>query len=384
MVAKRPDDRYQTTAELLAELVRCRPAGEPTVSLSAIRQRTAKAAGPRVSVDAPTQSLRERPHGDTDPTTQVRIDEAATVVPAPARPRGAAKRRWPVVAACVLAAAGLVIGAWMYLSPPGGGTVAQIDVPTGGSVTNATGTDSAGPPAIVTPPAIAPALVEPEKPLPAVPVEQPANDAITPANGWINLVPLVDPAQDKVAGDWASEDGQLFLKPDKSGMIEKFSRLAIPIAPAADAAYQVRVQFKTPQEGRGMGVVLPAGKSQALAGVAIIGGLGNIDGKAISAPGNPANCSATLKADTFYMLDLFVRPSADEVEIEARLDDQPLFRWKGTQAALTMPADWAMPDSHVLGLAEWSLVPVTIKEAKFQVLSGTARRLRPQGKAASP
>ncbi|MDX1946548.1 MAG: bifunctional serine/threonine-protein kinase/formylglycine-generating enzyme family protein [Pirellulaceae bacterium] len=238
---------------------------------------------------------------------------------------------------------------------------------------------------------VSPALLQQlQAALPDCKIEPPAPPAaptakLTSADGTIDLLPLIDPVNDKIAGTWERDkNGELHLRAGPGPSVAPFSRLTIPVAPAPDASYRLRVRFASAQDGRGMGVILPTGKTQVLAGVALVGGLGVVEGKEINMPGNPANCNATIKLGQPYVWETWVRPSGAEVEIESQLDGQPLFRWKGAQTALAMEKNWALPDASVLGLCEWSLVPFVVSEVKLELLSGEAQLLRAATKPAAP
>jgi hypothetical protein len=159
------------------------------------------------------------------------------------------------------------------------------------------------------------------------------------ADGWISLLPLIDPQRDRVDGDWRLVNG--VLNGDGAA-----ARLALPYAPPEE--YDFRIRF-TRQSGN-MAV------AQHLAGVKqdvmwIMGGWSNSASGLEQVNNAKGNANATtLKSglENGRRYESVVKVRRDRVQVE--WDGQPVVDYKTDWSDFSMNSKWSFPDPKKLGV----------------------------------
>jgi len=194
---------------------------------------------------------------------------------------------------------------------------------------------------------------------------QAAEGTIKPGK-WVDLLPLVDPAQDAVYGKWERQKGLLIGYPAKMG------RIAVPAV--IEGSYRLSVTFaRTKGNGDAM-FVLPVGKS----GVVYTPGgtLSEFFDTKISPAGH---ARAEQVIGRFYTMGAMVYVQGDMAAITLTLDGKAHIRWKGALSALSVPHWCGLPYPGSVGFGAWDST-VIFKSAKLQMITGQATLLRPAGK----
>ncbi|HEX3997032.1 MAG TPA: hypothetical protein VHX65_00605 [Pirellulales bacterium] len=215
----------------------------------------------------------------------------------------------------------------------------------------------------------APATVDAQSASPAD-LEKPSSSGSLPRDRWVDVLGLVDPARDRVNGDWARKGDQL------SCTSKEDSRIAIPVV--INGGYDFEVEF-TRTLGTGDAVALLSanahGCSASLgAWSGELSGLMMVDGHDANNSNNPIVVRpGTLENGHRYRLLVRTRLLADHrASIDVSLDGRPYFpHWEGDDASLSYQRDWVMPDSKRLGLGAY-LSEITFHSARLKMVSGDA------------
>ena len=186
---------------------------------------------------------------------------------------------------------------------------------------------------------------------------------------WIDLLKLVNPAKDTVAGKWTAKAAGLQVLP------WAYARLMLPIVP--DGSYELAIRFLHVAGDETVVVHLPAGTSPVTAVLAAKGGyygLETINGKGVRKNATTQRLGGLAKAREHVFAVKVVR-EGDDVAISAALDGRAIINWKGPQSALSIHTCWAMPNRKALGLCTYGS-HVIFRSVRLRMLSGKAKRLQ--------
>ena len=189
-----------------------------------------------------------------------------------------------------------------------------------------------------------------------------------PTGRWIDVLALVDPAKDAMAGKWrrtvtglASDQGW-------------HRRIAIPIRPEGD--YDVEVRFTFVNKGaRWAGVFLPVAQSGAW--YSCSGGsswLNNVDGVAMNNK-SKAHHKPRLTEGIPHTVRIRVMTRGEKAVIASTLDGFAVMKWAGLASALSPPHHYGTPPGRSLGVAA-ETGGTTFHTARLRMLSGRALLLR--------
>lgn len=196
------------------------------------------------------------------------------------------------------------------------------------------------------------------------------------AEGWIDLLALVDPAKATVAGKWERKGSTLAIVSPAH-----FGRIMIPVDP--NGGYETHIKFVRTSGDNAVGVILPVGSTainlQLSAFGGTVGGLEMIRGK-----GNRYNETAVkpsvLQNGREHHIHVKVLLERAQARITVALDGKPFTQWRGPQSALSQWQDWGVPNRRCLGLGA-SGSTVVFRSARLKMLSGHAKLLQKQGAA---
>ncbi|MDX1944914.1 MAG: serine/threonine-protein kinase [Pirellulaceae bacterium] len=351
MLAKAPADRQQTMAEVLHELKMCR--------------------GPTAATPAPVGQLLAAaeeivvPPEESDHSTTRNIPQAKDtmngVVLELSEPSGPAERfSWLPLASSVLVGAGLVsllLMAFLAWKSPRGVTP------------------------IVPEPGPDPAVAGPN------PSGEPAADS-----AWRELLAMVTPRIDTVAGDWRFEGEQLVASGGAG------SRIEVPFVPIA--GYELRVEFMRAGNGE-LSVMFPVERYPARIflrgpGENLVGGL-DADpaaaGSASEAPRpiplppletskSPGGASLGANPDgeprlpsttrgVTHTLAITVLLKSRGASITANLDGRQFVNWRGEAADLTLSPDWKLEETTRFGLG--SVSPAEFHSVRVRQIESAPR-----------
>jgi hypothetical protein len=189
-----------------------------------------------------------------------------------------------------------------------------------------------------------------------------------PIGQWIDLLPRVVSKRHAVSGEWRLGGGGLDVLPAAEP-----ARLTLPVAPGGN--YDLEIEFTRTGTFGTVGAVLTVGDRQCLAALNFAGGpsgLDTIDGR--RADNNASSFAGALNNDRKYTLELSVRIDGSEAAVTARLDDRPLFFYRGPVASLALERQWRVHDARALGLAAQS--PVRFHRVRLKVASGQPKPLK--------
>ncbi len=212
---------------------------------------------------------------------------------------------------------------------------------------------------------------------------QPSVPAKVPTSGKeIDLLALVDPAQDTIKGKWERRGGGVASVGEAPGE----SRFVVPMAIRGN--YELQVTFVRTSGSDMVGLVVPVGPTSVLVALSAlygkVSGLSRINDKGSNEnettvrPGN-------LENGRLYALAVKVALEADNVSIDVQLDGRPYINWKGAVGALTPSPSWRIPAAGAIGVGA-SNCKVEFRSARLRMLSGEAKpvRLPEQRSGATP
>jgi len=215
----------------------------------------------------------------------------------------------------------------------------------------------------------------PDKSAKILSVSDKSTETMIVAENWnnaIDLLSIIEPARDSVAGTWRMQDGAL--------VAEKalFGRIEIPYQPPQE--YDLRVVFSRrdgndavtqilSRNGRSFGWTMGAANNTVF-GFETVGG--------VSAAANPTTVknAAGLENGRKYTALVKVRAGG----VKAWLDGKMISEWKTDYSDLDIYADWKLRDPALLGLGSWNSTTFFHKVEILEVSGkGTVRaESRPQ------
>jgi len=190
----------------------------------------------------------------------------------------------------------------------------------------------------------------------------------TPLGPSVELLSLIDPARDGIAGQWWRDGDTLMLKGCDG------ARLAIPCEIQGD--YQLRIEFARTRGGGDVAFILPVGSHATALLLSKEGGKrsGLFWAKDAATMVSPA----PLTNNTPHVLEVTVRAARHPATIDVRLDGQRYFAWEGPASSATVWAPFRLPNAKCPGLGSWNGVTLAFKSVQLRMISGQANRLRPQ------
>jgi hypothetical protein len=163
--------------------------------------------------------------------------------------------------------------------------------------------------------------------------EAASNHLAKPAleNQWLDVLSLIDlEKQPPQRGNWSRDDKGLHYAAEAGTM----GILPLPLVITGSHRWQIEIssmnvaglgQFLVfPVGGNWVRLMLDGGRNQAHAC-----GLERVNGFPVTAAENPTATVFDLKPGRKYLLQLEVRLSGREAEIQAKIDGDKLFDWKG-------------------------------------------------------
>jgi len=190
------------------------------------------------------------------------------------------------------------------------------------------------------------------------------------AEGWIDVLKLVDLAKDQVRGQWQRTDAGLAgASPNGAGRVE------VPLALSGN--YELEFRFVR-TDGDGVAAILPLGSTSAMLmlGKESASGLQYVNGK--FAGENETKVSPSgIEAGRLYTVVARVLIDGEKAAITVSLDGKPYIAYKGALSTLSLPAEWwRLPHDKCPGLGiDWG--HVLYQGARVRMLSGKAAPLRP-------
>ena len=213
---------------------------------------------------------------------------------------------------------------------------------------------------------------------PSPPSPRPPTDNKPPPTRWspvaVDLLPLIDPGQDGVAGEWTfNEAGEL------TSNLVKNARLRIPYRPPAE--YDLRVSFTRGAGASGMALILIGGGRQFRCQ---LGGYGNKFSHFDTIRGQEGNRNpATVKKDAWLVTG---RRHESLVEVRKNrvkmfLDGAFVTEWKTDFTDMGLPMGWSIADEAVLGLGS-AASSMSYHRVEIVEVSGPGTFVRPDDPAA--
>ncbi len=204
-------------------------------------------------------------------------------------------------------------------------------------------------------------------PGPAAPPRPSAPPTRTPMGPSVELLSLIDPARDGIAGRWWRDGDVLMLKGCDG------ARLAIPCEIQGD--YHLRIEFARTRGGGDVAFILPVGSHATALLLSKEGGKrsGLFWAKDAATMVSPA----PLANNTPHVLEVAVRAAKHPATIDVRLDGQRYFVWEGPASSATVWDPFRLPNAKCPGLGSWNGVTLAFKSVQLRMISGQANRLRP-------
>ena len=188
----------------------------------------------------------------------------------------------------------------------------------------------------------------------------------------VNLLALVDPLKDSVAGTWTNTDGALSVAP------ALYARTEIPYA--APQEYDIRITFTRVSGTDNITQILSRnGKAFAwtMGGSAnTVFGFETIAGVSATANKTTVKKTSCLENGRKYTSLVQVRNSG----LKAFLDGKLITEWKTDYSDMDLYADWKLRDAKLLGLGSWNNAAV-FHSAELVEVSGRGTALRGEVKA---
>lgn len=183
----------------------------------------------------------------------------------------------------------------------------------------------------------------------------------------IDLLRLVDPKVDRVAGEWAF-DGKTLVSPSLP-----FGRITVPYVPPEE--YDLRIQAERTGGGNSLSVGLVGGGRQflfILDGMApeAKSGLDLVDGRSFY--DNPTTHLGQLLADGRTGSILI---SVRRKRVQVSVDGRRVVDWKADFARVSLWPSWTMPRGDTLFLGAWTS-PQRVRRLELTPVSGPGKALR--------
>lgn len=376
MIAKRPQDRFQTMDEVLAALEPFAPNGGGSRSgmgssigmgsgpQNAEYSAFLKTVGPAVKTDV--KAAPSKTNLNIDATQQlsraeIATDPKSTLAPPPRnvasakpQPKGAGGKRGPSLKLITAGIGGfallMLLSVRIIIQKPDG-SVTKIEAPQGSSITVATSPTPAET-KTKTLAATAPgSLSPPPKEVPG------AVAAITtqPGGETIDLLALVDPQRDSIHGTWRREGTTLLT------YARQFTRIQIPYHPPKNYVVQAVLEPLGDNISTGINFILPIAGRRVMLGLdgggnnKHLSGLNELGGKSIFDKTSP---NPTAKSAVLFRRNVrsSVRIMVAENRITATCDGLTIVDWNGDPALLTLSSQWETPDRQALALGCWTEV----------------------------
>jgi serine/threonine protein kinase len=183
----------------------------------------------------------------------------------------------------------------------------------------------------------------------------------------VRLIPRVDPARDRVTGDWTATDGRI------SCGSQAFTKLRLPYLPPDEYDLLVVVTRKT---GYGdVNLLLSRGSTRFLWAMGAVGnsifGFGTINGAW-------ANSNPTTRHDPNCLVNGQVYTVVVQVRKEglwAYVDGKLKSSWKTDYRDLSSDDDWGLPDPRWIGLGTYES-PAEFRRIDLLEVSGPGKPLR--------
>jgi serine/threonine protein kinase len=198
----------------------------------------------------------------------------------------------------------------------------------------------------------------------------PTLSAVSPP-GTVDLLALVDVAQDAEGGIWRHEGTDLIVTESPTRQGGRGNRLSLALPVRVTGSYRIEVEFTKHGRKETIGVLLPLADDRSVVAnfqeSADFAGLVTVRGQTLKDSDNPSRVFHALENERRYRAAIEVLLNGDEVEIAATFEGEPLFRYQGPVADLDS-RQFAMKDQARPGLK--SMDPMTWHAARIEVLDG--------------
>jgi formylglycine-generating enzyme required for sulfatase activity/serine/threonine protein kinase len=194
-----------------------------------------------------------------------------------------------------------------------------------------------------------------------------------PPGPWVDLLERVDLARSCLRGFWRREENGLIAVGDRC-------QLLLPLVIQGD--YDLEIQYTPVRGGNAVQVTFPVGSRRCelelSGGGANVDGLALIDGLPAWDEKNPTRKRSPIVNGQRYQVQIRVRLSGDEADVDVSIDGKPHIHWAGKQASLEgRPELWRGLDTFRPGMAAWAAHPVIFHNARMRTVEAEAFWLQP-------
>ncbi|NQV28627.1 MAG: SUMF1/EgtB/PvdO family nonheme iron enzyme, partial [Rhodopirellula sp.] len=204
-----------------------------------------------------------------------------------------------------------------------------------------------------------------------------SRDTIIPADGWVDVRTLIDPAADST-----TENG--FVNPAviDQGVLVLGHRTRLTLPLMVHGSFQLRAEFTVFNGPKYLNLEFPVATSQPQLFLAegdnqdgfVGAGLSTIDGRPARDPLNPTHTKDQLLVhDQKQTLNLMVSTIDSKATINATIDGKPFVDWTG--AATSLPAQ-SQPERRQITIAIYKGM-LRLHSIELKMLDGEAKLLRP-------
>ena len=187
-----------------------------------------------------------------------------------------------------------------------------------------------------------------------------------PTGKWIDLIKVVNLPEHSMRGIWQKQNGELVSVGTSHDLV------MFPVA--IRGGYELTCEFTNQTTADGIKVLLPVGVTSC--GVTLnagtISGLEAIDGIGVATqePSSGAIVRQSVPAaNQRHRLQIEMTLEAENVAIEARLDNQRVTSWKGKSTQLSQATAHVIPSPQAIGLMKW-VTPMTIHKFEIRIKPG--------------